>query len=262
MTINEKIKSHRPISVSSLKVFAKSPLAYWHKYMSGEIPVKKKSKPKEFGNAWHTYNLQFDKFHEKYIINDLNRNTNEFKAIAAEAEKNEQGILKTQDKLLLEAMKRQMLRTPEAKVFLEADGECEKEFLGENAYGYKLKGYIDKLIPDCSTVLELKTISSIDDEYDVQKQIFDLEYLLTVPHYLELTGAQSFKFLFQETSAPYDSLVYEVEGETLQIAEQYYATLIRSLTHCIENDSWPGVGGGLIKKLDLPPWLRSKLGAV
>lgn len=257
--ISEKIKNHRPISVSSLKVFAKSPLAYWHKYLSGETPVKKQSKPKEFGNAWHTYNLQFNIFDEKYIINDLNRNTNEFKAIAAEAEAKGQGILKTPDKLLLEAMKRQMDRTSEAKVFLEADGKCEDEFFGENAYGFKLKGYIDKFIPDCSTVLELKTISSINEEYDVQKQIYDLEYLLTVPHYLELTGAQSFKFLFQETSAPYDSLVYEIEGETLQIADQYYATLIKSLAYCIENDSWPGVGGGLIKKLDLPPWLREKL---
>lgn len=262
--MSTKIKKHRAVSVSSLTKFKKSPKYYWYHYLSGKKFETKVTGAMMFGSAFHCYYLENHNFEKKFIVNDESRNSNAYKELKKDCDAKKIKIIKTKDLDLIKTMNQEALELcPEVAPFLECDGVCEETFTGTNQHGFHITGNIDKYIPEMKAIIELKTINKMQDQSDLVKKIID-EYSITVPHYFELVpDAQYFYFLFQEKEPPYDAAVLELDQEIINGMYKVYDGLMRSLAHCIENESWPGVTSGRILNIrssDIPPWLRSNIG--
>lgn len=260
----ESTIDHRPVSVSSLTQLKKSAKNYYYRYLSGKPFDAKTTPPMLFGGAYHCIMLENHNFDEKFIVNDLNRNTNEFKALKADCDEKRIRIIKTKDKELATTMRNELLEScAEVAPFLETDGVCEKTFNNVNEHGFHITGNLDKYIPDMKAIVELKTINKMTEPADLIKKIIN-DYPITPPHYFQLVpDAQNFYFIFQEKEPPYDACVVFLEPEILEGMQRQYDSLMRYLRYCIENNSWPGISRGEllgVRADDVPPWLRNQIG--
>jgi len=96
-----------------------------------------------------------------------------------------------------------------------------------------------------------------------RRSLFDLGYDIQAAFYIRgvraLTGLQNvgFRFVVQETEAPYALSVIALTPATLALAERKVEYAIELWRWCLTNDRWPGYPNRTCY-IDVPPWHESQ----
>lgn len=91
-----------------------------------------------------------------------------------------------------------------------------------------------------------------------QKAILNYGYDVQAEHYRQVWKAatgedRTFRFVFQEKSAPFEICVVELGSDTLMIARKKIARAREMWRICLRDNNWPGYPLG-IHRVDLPVW--------
>lgn len=114
-----------------------------------------------------------------------------------------------------------------------------------NVLGAKVKGLID-LTPEGEDFLaDLKTVSTFSLE-GFAKQTANFGYHMQAGIYLNLWNAMfpndqrtRWKFIWQDSAAPYEACVTELAPQDIEAGWLYASTLIQRLLDATASDSWP-----------------------
>lgn len=74
---------------------------------------------------------------------------------------------------------------------------------------------------------------------------------------LRAAGTQTSKppvLVAVESQPPYDVLVLRFDEDDLAVGRRVYRRYLDTLAECRRTGTWPGVGGGSVRRVVLPPW--------
>lgn len=112
---------------------------------------------------------------------------------------------------------------------------------------------------DCigSRLVEVKTTRSIAG---FERELVRLGYHAQLAWYhdgLTLAGIRTVEapcIVVVENAPPYDVRVLEFDDNDLAVGRRVYRACIDRLDECRRTGIWPGVGGGSVERVKLPPW--------
>lgn len=81
-------------------------------------------------------------------------------------------------------------------------------------FGQDVKARPDIVVPETKTVIEIKTINSIDEQ-DIAREMFDLDYDMQAYIELELSGADKLVFFFVSSECPAGTSTFTVDRESM-----------------------------------------------
>lgn len=125
----------------------------------------------------------------------------------------------------------------------------------------RVKGRLD-VLPDegdayADWIFDLKTIGSLSL---VAKHTADFGYHVQAAIYLDVFNALSdtprnrFGFIFQESAAPYEVAVFELEPDAIERGRQWAADAFARWVQCNKTNHWPSPYADRILPLSLPKW--------
>jgi PDDEXK-like domain of unknown function (DUF3799) len=208
------------------------------------------------GRAVHSAVFEPELFETEYVVCDLNRNSNDWKAFRAEHDP--ERILKPAERENALRIAEAVRAYPEAAEIL-AVGQAEQVVTWTDpGTGIGRKARLDWVTPpDVAVLADLKTAADIGDNmfgraagrYCYHGQLVDYAIGLEIEtgvHYQPVIIAV-------ENNDVNDVRVADVTGAELSVAENLVRDLLDRLAECIATDSWPGqfTERG---KLNLPPW--------
>lgn len=149
---------------------------------------------------------------------------------------------------------------------LRQRGGCEVTLLWDRD-GERCKARLDKLIPAGplakDVVLDLKKVQpgAVDVE-SVSRQVANYNYDFSAAWYCDgherLTGRRPrFVWLFQESGVPYETLVLEADGETLEVGRRKCERAWGVYAACRESGEWPGMPRRVLLG-GVPEWERRR----
>jgi len=208
------------------------------------------------GRAVHTAVLEPELFETEYVVCDLNRNSNDWKAFKAAHDP--ERILKTADHDKALRIAQAVRAHPAAREILAA-GEAEQVVTWTDPdTGIARKARLDWVTPPAVGILaDLKTAADISDNmfgraagrYCYHGQSVDYATGLFIE-----TGVPYVPTIIAvESCEPYDVRVADVVGAELTAAQNLVRDLLGRLAECLQADSWPGQFPER-GKLNLPPW--------
>lgn len=94
------------------------------------------------------------------------------------------------------------------------------------------------------------------------RAVMNYGYDLQAAHYLATWKAatgedRSFRFIFQEKTAPFEVCVVEIGSDSLMMAEKKAARAREMWRNCLERDDWPGYPLGVFR-VDMPAWFHER----
>lgn len=149
--------------------------------------------------------------------------------------------------------------TPEAGDLFSA-GESEMSFFAlDEPTGVVVKARADCYVEKAATVADLKTCEDARP-HAVQRAIVNYGYDLSAAMYLDVIAAagkpaESFVWVFAETTPPYAVRVYIASSDMLEQARARYRAGLEQFAWCRDTDSWPGYEGAP-QLIDLPAWAK------
>lgn len=219
--------------------------------------AQKESTPSQvLGTAAHYAVFEPDLFDLECVVYEEKRNSNAWKAFAAEHA--QQTILRPAERdTALRIAEAVRTHGPAAEIL--AAGEAEQVVTWTDAEtGLGRKARLDWVTPPSVGILaDLKTAADIGDtmfgraagRYCYHGQLVDYASGLQVE-----TGIPYQPVIIAvENDEPYDVRVADVTGAELSAAEMLVRDLLDRLAECIATDSWPGQFPER-GKLNLPPW--------
>lgn len=223
------------VNWSTLKELDRSPAHYL--YALGA--VSKDNKTFALGRAIHTAVFESDRFLLDYVLNDENRNSNSYKAFAAE--NTDKTILKTPEYTQALAMRDAVRKHPIANKYL-SDGQAEQVITWvDSETGLACKGRLDWLTPDI--LLDLKSSADLD-ERRFRNAVASYGYHCQLAFYsmglVALGYARPVKLLAVEKTPPYDVGVFDITEDMLSVGEERVRKLLRKLVECRDKNEWPG----------------------
>jgi len=209
------------------------------------------------GRQVHAAVFEPELFDAEFVVCDLNRNSNDWKAFKAAHDPEK--IMKTAERENALRIAEAVRSDPDAAEVLALPGQAEQVITWTDPEtGIKRKARMDWVTaPDLHVVTDLKTAADISDNgfgraagrYCYHGQLIDY------------AGG-----MYVETGVPYDALIIAVEntdvadvrvieivGAELDAAEQLDRRLHDQLAQCLRTDTWPGQFSGR-SKLNLMPW--------
>lgn len=121
--------------------------------------------------------------------------------------------------------------------------------------GVKVKGRADALarIGDDACIIDLKktTDSGIEDPAGT---IVNMGYHYQAAMYCELFQRSRFVFVMVSESEPHHIRTVELSSDDLRHAMRDIEQFIDVIRVCTERGEWPGIDGGRVSSLSLPPW--------
>ena len=109
------------------------------------------------------------------------------------------------------------------------------------------------------SLVDLKTTNSLDK---MPSTIADFGYHVQAAWYLDLynlcTGEkrERWKFIFQESSAPYEIAVVELDPADIAIGRAWYLTALEQWNHSVETGHYPSPWDDEVKIIGLPYWAK------
>lgn len=260
----------RPLSYSSLKHFARSPI-HFVQHRLAEIERRPEL---IFGGMFHCLLLQPEKFDEYFaIMPDVNLRTKEGKAIMAEFEVANLGKqLVTQSdynnaKIMAEAIK----DNPVASKYLSGCEEFEKRLeWTDKKTDLKQIAYLDGIgaIGHDNYVLEIKTTTDATPD-KFQRDAFNYMYYLQAAMYVQaLSRYRLFPrlvYIVIEKAAPFGISVFTVDDDFINYGKQMHRKLLDHFRYCLDNELFEedyryyGLIGKGTHTLDLPYWAKKKI---
>jgi|AntAceMinimDraft_11_1070367.scaffolds.fasta_scaffold01642_12 hypothetical protein len=109
------------------------------------------------------------------------------------------------------------------------------------------------------TLVDLKTTNSLDK---MPSTIADFGYHVQAAWYLDLYNLctsekrDRWKLIFQESSAPYEIAVVELDRADIAIGRAWYLTALEQWRHSIETGHYPSPWDDEVKIIGLPYWAK------
>ncbi|WWT39875.1 hypothetical protein [Microcystis phage Mwe-JY08] len=148
------------------------------------------------------------------------------------------------------------------EAFVQGEGEVSGFWLDEQ-FGIWGRMRMDWLSDD-ATIWDLKTTSGgladrqlaarIAEGYDVQAGWYERGMIALYP---ELEGRIRYRWVFVETSAPFEVRVIEADNTTMELGRRKAAYAAAIFAECLGANHWPGFPAE-IARLDYPGWAQSQ----
>lgn len=267
---NEHYHSQDGISASGLKLLKQSPAHY------KEAKIEQ-TDAMFFGEAYHTFVLENDRFHSEYQVVDKSKRPEPEKTMGAKANQawleSFENPISSEIYQQLQNMKKVLFKHPYAKSLLtggeiEHSYYCELDIEAEDPI--KVRFRPDHVKHNKRIIVDLKTAAdaSVDKfpaaaakfNYQIQAALYaDLMELVTG----ETLGYEFF-FVAQEKSVPYAFNIYQASPQMRSIGKYEYEILLMLYSYCLECDKWPGYqifcqNKYGVNELSIPPWAVKEL---
>jgi len=265
-------------SSSTLKSVKKSPLHYANE-------KHKETDALVFGQAYHAYVLEKEKFENEFyvldeteILNELYlegakkpRSTAKYRQWVAEMEEKNSGkiALSLDDWYRLRAMRARLMESFYIRALINQKGAVElshyadiKTSAGEDI---KLKARPDKFIERKRVCIDLKTTSDASND-GFQREAVKWKYHISAALYLDILENTytpglpwTFIFIAQEKTPPYAFNIFEADVNFIGQGRYEYEMLALLWNECKKRDEWPGYNVFTenkygINSLSLPPY--------
>jgi len=263
------------VSRSGLMEFNKTPAHYWNAYLNPDRPKKEPTEAMNFGNAFHTFILENDKFESRFcvkpeqmLLKDLVDLYGKDKGrVLFDQQKDELAgfLLKSSHKTVLteqqvetlHLMKQSLMNHDKAPGLIE-DGLYEHSVFWEDPHS----GVLCKTRPDIwhgNMTVDLKTIAAADERSFVNAMMAHGYHIQSAMNRegIRATNGTDIKthvFLCVEKTFPYSIGVYILDISALELAQVKFKNLVTSFAECKRNDVWPGYE---TKTIFLPKWAEN-----
>lgn len=144
----------------------------------------------------------------------------------------------------------------DAKAIIE--GSKQQTVLFGKSNGIQLKGLADFVPTDAPILADLKTTANWSRR-GLQNTTRDLAYHVQAGLYLFLWNSmfpeeprKRFRFVWQQSEAPYEVVVTELPADDIAAGQEWAADHIEILARCAETKKWPGLLGERVTLLGRP----------
>lgn len=239
------------VSASHLHAVAKSPQAYWARFLDPNRPAVEPTAAMRFGSLTHCATLEPDELLQRYAVAP-DRRTKEGKAQAEAL--TQQGIEPVSQSELTTALSiAAAVRNHPVAAQLLAYGKAEQSFWWTDLD----TGMRCKCRPDWyqnTTVVDLKTTTDASPA-GFARSVAAYRYHVQAAHYLSgLHGAEWFVFIAVEKTYPYAVGVYALDEAALTEGHALRQRDMRRIQTCHAGARWPGFTDDEIAVLSLPRW--------
>lgn len=254
------------IGSSDLEHIHRSP-AYAHFWKTHDEEVDDDRGARSWGTALHMLCLEPRRFDQAVGIlpPEHDGRTKEGKALKAQLETEREVVIKH---AAAEEVRRAAARVRahrSAGALLASSGPTEVSVVVRDPVtGLLCKCRPDKLIPSKGVLLDWKS-TRMPSQRAFTKQAFDLGYDRKISFYLwqlnllrELGPAPEYSIgaiVSVQNDEPYETCVYAVRGETLEVAQVSWRKDLARWAECKESGAYPGFDED-VKILDLPDWAK------
>jgi exodeoxyribonuclease VIII len=251
------------VSNSMLSLLKRSPRLFYEQYILG-----KKSEPTEamrFGSYLHTLVLEPLKIPERYyVMPKVDRRTKEGKnayldAINAAATKE---VISMDDAELAELCANSILTHSSFQLFVPLidDAVIEQPILFK-CWGHDCRCKPDMVHIDSGICFDIKTAKGASPRA-FATSVADFGYHRQAAFYLHALEQQyekEFRFMFVvvETTAPYESAIYELDREAIRKGFDELCTLLDEYRMRLSMNDWSSEFTKGVNTLSLPKWYQS-----
>jgi hypothetical protein len=145
---------------------------------------------------------------------------------------------------------------------ISLDPACSEKVAIAQIEGVWCRAMLDNVPLDPrQPIYDFKTCESAHPEACL-KAVLNYGYDVQAAHYREVWRAatgedRSFRFIFQEKSAPFEVCLVELGPDSLELASRKTKRAREIWAECLSADVWPGYPAG-IHRVDLPSWAVEK----
>ena len=249
------------ISKSGLDEINKCPAKYYAKYLDPDRVIEReKSDALIFGGAYHSLNLEPNKFEQEYFIMPKLKGEGSLNTRRDLISSNHgKEWISTDAYNEIQLMRAALMRHPKVKEILEAPGYVERRFNWiDKSTGISCKIKPDKYLINQQYVIDLKTTedastrasgsSAAKYRYHVQGAFYTDGLIANG------INPKGFIFIFQEKSYPYLVSVQYLKPADIELGREIYMEDLKKYAECIKSGEWPGYDD-IITPLDLPAWV-------
>jgi hypothetical protein len=256
------------ISATGLKTIAsKSPLHYWHgSALNPNRPAQSDKKHFAMGRAVHDTLLLGDRWPDFYYITpagfDRRQSVKQAEAIAAADAAIASGktVLTADDAETVRAMAASLRRNAFATAAL-SNGEPEMTLAWiDKETGVWCRARPDFLPHKRKIIPDVKTAADASPE-GFSKAISSYGYHIAAAHYMAgieaIYGERPAHWIHVviESAAPFDTPIYELPAEDIEIGEDICRRALRTFADCLAADRWPGYAADIVP-VGLSSWAR------
>lgn len=219
-----------------------------------------------FGNAYHTYVLQIDRFHDKYFPHDkLTRSTRggkptgQWKEVLEKAGKKE--VLWNEDLETIKIMREALKQNKSAWSAITGPGRRELTLIWKDDFGIWCKARLDICMDAIQVITDLKSTADASP-MGFGKSAANFGYPLQAGHYIEgavecLDWVPEFCFIAQEKSDPYAAMVFQVSKDLIMESMDRIYALKQKLAEAFRTGEYKGYPDN-VQSLEMPRWYYYK----
>jgi hypothetical protein len=241
------------LSSSRIKDFAKSP----RYYRETESLHREETDNQAFGTMGHCALLEPHKFVKAYLPVDLDRKgTKEWNSIATNNP--DKIVVKRREyDAVIELVKSVRQNPLISRLLTTGNPETELTIYWQAMLGVEAKARLD-LVADKSHIVDVKTCSNVEA---FEKSVFNYKYHWQAAWYKRAAIAADiahedtpFYFVAVEPDAPFESRIYTLSQEIIDIANSEIDALLEEFSACYNANSWPDKTGPW--EIKLPNYMR------
>lgn len=254
----EAYHSIRAVSATVLKTFVRKTPAHAKALLDGRM--KDETSAMARGTALHSALLEPGQFEKSYRVGpEVNRNTKEWKAFAAECEAAGVEPMKPSESLDVLGMRDALWAEPSVRKLLLACDRRELSIVWNGPHGLLCKARIDLYSTASRCLLDVKTTGDGDEE-KFKATAYRMGYHLQLAHYASALAAhglpcRSTGFLVPEVKCPWVPCIYQPNADMFRAGRDAVETALADLARCEESGVWPGyMADGRPVALALPKW--------
>lgn len=256
MSAHDAYAGMSAVNWSTLKHMLRSPLAYKYALESTE---RRDTPAMALGRAVHALVFDPETFSDDFCI--WEGGTRRGKEWQSFVDDHEGATILKEDEADLAAIIAAAVRThPMTQPYLKVAGLFEQPLRWTDPdTGLPCKGRPDWIVPDLAALIDLKTCGSIDGRA-FGNDAYKYGYHMQLAHYaagVELAlgwRPQQVLIVAVEKTAPHDVGVFEIDGETMALADIAVHELLRQVKACSDGNTWPGRYAEK-QALQLPAWV-------
>jgi hypothetical protein len=258
-----------PVNWSTLKNMRVSPKHYLH----GLAAPKEQTDAMLLGSLVHCMVLESTEVAKRYrLAPNLHRGMNDDTAVAKGYDGGKQAAAAFDAEVsgcgativapaiwdTAEAMAQAVADDPNAARYLSGGVAEQRLTWTDPVTGIKCRGTVDYI--GASRIVEFKTTRSIES---FERDAARMGYHGQVAWYdsgVTLAGCHNPYppiVVVVESAPPFDVMVLDFPDDTYNAGCNLFRDLLDKLHECRTNDTWPGVGGGVVREFRLPEWAKS-----
>lgn len=246
-------------------MLSQSPLHAWtasQRLNPDYVPVEKKTF--DIGRAAHRAILGAGEGYvpipEEILSSDGRASTKEAKAFIADARASGLTPLKADEVAQIDTMM-SAAAVKLARIGITFDPAHSEKCAFAQIDGVWCRAMVDNAPPDGGILWDFKTCESASPEA-CERAILNYGYDIQAAHYLDTWKAatgedRTFRFVFQEKSAPHEICVVELGPDSLIMARKKIARARQMWRVCLDRNEWPGYPPG-VHRIELPEWVHSR----